>query len=152
MPTYSLIVPTERNSRGDFEMGSVCGGFRCVCVVNIIVNPAVDWPPLLHTWPIMTYLGQDDHWVCPHMSCDFELRLTFDLDMGVNAKLGGYIFYASRKSWVLLVSSWQYIFQYWRWLWDISIRTPHHMSQYHFEVWMLAGINEEINGAVSRRT
>ncbi len=35
----------------------------------------------------MTNLGQDDHLVCPHMSCNFDLRLTFDLDIGVNAKI-----------------------------------------------------------------
>ncbi len=44
-----------------------------MCVVNInIVDSAVDWPPLLHTLTDVTYLGQDDHWVCPHMSCDFD--------------------------------------------------------------------------------
>ncbi len=52
----------------------------------------------------MTNLDQDDHWVCPHMSCDFDLYLifdfylTFDFDIGVNAKFGVYIFYASQKS------------------------------------------------------
>ncbi len=46
----------------------------------------------------MTNLGQDDHWTCPHMSHDFDLCLTFDLDVGVKAKFGRYIFYASRKS------------------------------------------------------
>ena len=30
--------------------------------------------------------------VCPHMSCDFDLHLTFDLDIGVNAKFGGTYF------------------------------------------------------------
>ena len=49
-------------------------------VVNI-VNPAVDWPPLVHT---LTDL---------HMSHDFDLHLTFDLDILVNTKFGGYIFY-----------------------------------------------------------
>ncbi len=51
-------------------------------------------------WPIMTNLGQDDHWVCPHMSCDFDLHLTFDLNIGLNPKFVGYInvFYASQKS------------------------------------------------------
>ncbi len=51
----------------------------------------VDWPLLLHT---STDHDQDDQWVCPHMSCDFDLYLTFDLDIGVNTKFGGYIFYA----------------------------------------------------------
>ena len=32
----------------------------------------------------MTNFGQDDHSVCPHMSCDFDLYLTFDLDIVVN--------------------------------------------------------------------
>ena len=32
------------------------------------------------------------------MSHDFDFRLTFDLDIGVKAQIGGYIFYASRKS------------------------------------------------------
>ncbi len=47
--------------------------------------------------------------VCLHMSHDFDLGLTFDLDIGVKAKFGdldigvkakfgGYIFYASQKS------------------------------------------------------
>ncbi len=36
-------------------------------------------------------------WVCPHTSRDFDC-LSFDLDIGVNAKFSGYIFYASRKS------------------------------------------------------
>ena len=63
-----------------------------------IVNPVRDWPLLLHTLTDHDYnLGQDDHWVCPHMSHDFDLHLTFDLDVGVNAKFGGHIFYASRK-------------------------------------------------------
>ncbi len=81
-----LIVPTEQSSRGYYEIGSGCvcvGG--CACVVNI-VNPAVDWPSLLHTLLIVTNLGQDDHWVCPRMSHDFDLHLTFDLDIGVSAK------------------------------------------------------------------
>ncbi len=56
-----------------------------VCVVNI-VNPAVDGPPLLNTFTDRTYLGQYDHWVCPHMSHDFDLPLIFDLDIGVNTK------------------------------------------------------------------
>ena len=73
-----------------------------VCVVHS-VNPAVDWPLLLHTFAILTNLGQDDHLVCPHMSCDFDLHLTFDLHIVVNEKFGGYIFCASQKSRVLLV-------------------------------------------------
>ena len=36
--------------------------------------------------------------MCPHMSHDFDLSLTFDLDIGVDVKFVGYIFYASRKS------------------------------------------------------
>ena len=64
-----LVVPAERSARGDYEMGSGC-------VVNIL-NPAVDWPPLQHTLTGHDYnLGQDDHWVCPHMLHDFDLYLT----------------------------------------------------------------------------
>ena len=44
-----------------------------------------------------TNLGQDDRWVYPHMSCDFDLCLTLDLDIGVNVKFSGYIFYATQK-------------------------------------------------------
>ncbi len=33
-----------------------------------------------------------------HISHDFDLRLIFDLNIWVNAKFGGYIFYTSRKS------------------------------------------------------
>ena len=46
----------------------------------------------------MTNLGQDDNWVCSHMLRDFDVCLTFDLDIGVNGKFSGYIFYASQKS------------------------------------------------------
>ncbi len=65
-------------------------------MVNI-VNPAVDWPTVLHTLTDRNH-GQDDHLVCPHMSCDFDLHLTFDRNIGVNTKFGWYIFYASQKS------------------------------------------------------
>ena len=37
-------------------------------------------------WPILTKLGQDDHWVVPHMSYDFDLYLTFDLDTEVKIR------------------------------------------------------------------
>ena len=52
----------------------------------------------------MTSLGQDDHLVCPHMSHDFDLSLTFDLYIGVNAKninptIATYI----DRSWLILV-------------------------------------------------
>ena len=46
-------------------------------------------------WPIVTNLGQDDYWVCQHMSRDFHLHLTFDLDIGVNEKFGEYISFTS---------------------------------------------------------
>ena len=35
------------------------------------------------TWLILTKLGRKDHWPCPNMSYDFDLRMTFDLDIGV---------------------------------------------------------------------
>ena len=35
--------------------------------------------------------------MCPNMSLDFDLCLSFDLNIGVNVKFGGYIFYASQK-------------------------------------------------------
>ena len=35
------------------------------------------------TWQILTKLGGKDHWPCPNMSYDFDLRMTFDLDIGV---------------------------------------------------------------------
>ena len=35
------------------------------------------------TWQISTKLGHNDHWPCPQVSYDFDLRLTFDLDIGV---------------------------------------------------------------------
>ena len=35
------------------------------------------------TWPILTKLSGKDHWSCPNMSYDFDLRMTFDLDIGV---------------------------------------------------------------------
>ncbi len=54
-------------------------------------------------WPIVTNPGQDN-WECPHMSSDFDLCLTFGIDIEVNVKFGGYIFYASRKSDFFLVS------------------------------------------------
>ncbi len=41
------IIPTEQSSREDYEKGSGVCVCRCAYVVNI-VNPAVDWPPLLH--------------------------------------------------------------------------------------------------------
>ena len=34
------------------------------------------------TWQIVTKLGGKDHWPCPNMSYDFDLRMTFDLDIG----------------------------------------------------------------------
>ncbi len=47
-----FIVPAERSLREDYEIDSVCVDVGrcgvCVCAVNI-VNPAVDWPLLLHT-------------------------------------------------------------------------------------------------------
>ena len=45
----------------------------------------------------MTNLGQDYHWLYPHMSHEFDLCLTLDFVIVVNAKFIGYIFYASRK-------------------------------------------------------
>ncbi len=63
----------------------VCGGGGYVCVINI-VNLVVDWPLLLHTLIDCDLFWSDDHWVCRHMSHDFDLRLTFDLDIGVNAR------------------------------------------------------------------
>ena len=54
----------------------------------------------------VTNLGQNDHWVCPHMSHDCDLHLIFDLNIGVNAKFGGYIFYASQKSEFYLFAQW----------------------------------------------
>ena len=50
----------------------------------------------------MTNLEQDDHWVCPRMSQDFDLHLTFDLDIGVKAKFGCYIFYPSSEFYLLI--------------------------------------------------
>ncbi len=46
----SIFVPAKRSSRGDWLWNGLCmcGVDVYVCVVNI-VNPAVDWPPLLHT-------------------------------------------------------------------------------------------------------
>ncbi len=55
-------------------------------------------------WLIVTNLGQDDHYMYRHMSHDFDLGLTFDLDIWVNAKFGGYMFYASQKSELYLLS------------------------------------------------
>ena len=43
------------------------------------------------TWPILTKPGGKDHWPCPNMSYDFDLRMTFDLDIGVK----NVIFYKS---------------------------------------------------------
>ncbi len=46
-------------------MGSIMGRGVWMCVVN--VNPAVDWPPLLHMLHTLTNrdysLAQDDYWV-----------------------------------------------------------------------------------------
>ncbi len=85
--TTCIFVTAERVQREEYEMGLGC---VWMCLVNF-VNPAVDWPPLLHTLSIVTNHGQDDHWVCPHMSPDFDLRLTFDLDKGVNTEFVGYM-------------------------------------------------------------
>ncbi len=57
----------------------------CVCVVNI-VNPAVDWPLLLQTLT-------DRDLVRIHMSHDFDLHLTFDFDIGANAKFSRYTYF-----------------------------------------------------------
>ena len=69
-----------------------------MCMVNIVNHPAVDWPPLLRTLTDCLILVRMTTGVCPYMSRDFEPHLTSDLDIGVNTKFGGYIFYASRKS------------------------------------------------------
>ncbi len=38
---------------------------------------------------IVTNLNQDDHWMCPNISHDFDIRLTFDLDIVVTGNLAG---------------------------------------------------------------
>ena len=82
--TALLYLPNE------FERG-VWNGLRvCMCVVNIVNATCID-----QSW---LKLGQDDHWMYPHTPCDFDLCLTFDLDIGVNAKFGRYVFFASWKS------------------------------------------------------
>ncbi len=88
------FVPAER-----VREVTIWSGLRmCGCVwLTLLTLQVIGHRCYIH-WLIMTNLGQDDHWVCPPMSHDFDLHLTFYLDKRVNAKFGRYTFYASWNS------------------------------------------------------
>ncbi len=56
--TY-LMYPLNEFDRGDYKMGSVipCNSVYVDVVNNNIVNPAVDWAPLLHTHHDLSWSG-----------------------------------------------------------------------------------------------
>ncbi len=91
----NIFVPIEQSSTGDYEMDSVCRVCEgCVGVYLWLTLLTLQWIGhrcYIH-WLIMSNLGQDDHGVCPRMSRDFDLHLTFDLDIGINTKFEVYIF------------------------------------------------------------
>ena len=53
------------------------------CLCKILLSFCQSRYNSVMTWPILTKLGGKDHWPCPNMSYDFDLRMTFDLDIGV---------------------------------------------------------------------
>ena len=55
----------------------------CVCVCYSLVRFSLFGSSSAVQCPIVTKLDQNDHWPKPHMSNDFDLHLTFDLDIGV---------------------------------------------------------------------
>ena len=59
----------------------VCRGV-CVSVVKMLTLDIITHRSTL-VWWIFTKLGQDDEWTLLHVSLDIDLRVTFDLYIGV---------------------------------------------------------------------
>ena len=60
----------------------VCLAYVCVSVVKMLTLDIITHRLTLVRW-IFTKLGQDDIWTLLHKSCDGDLRVTFDLHLGV---------------------------------------------------------------------
>ncbi len=104
--TCSVNCTHRKKFKRDCE---ICSLFRWVCVCawsTLLTLQYIGHHCYIH-WPIMTNLAQDYHWVCPHMSHDFNLCLTSDLDIGVNAKFGGYIFLFFPQFYLFMHAVWQ---------------------------------------------
>ncbi len=65
-------------------LAPACSGFKRFFLLS--VNHVCAYSSA-SSWWILTKLHQDDRCPCPNMSCDFDLRLTFDLDTGIKKRV-----------------------------------------------------------------
>ena len=68
---------TQKIGRDQTKIGLAYGSIR---FWSGLVQFSVYHPQVIQYY---TKLDQNDHWPKPHMSNDFDLHLTFDLDTGV---------------------------------------------------------------------